>query len=165
MVMGTASDYLTNLPSRGLLSSTVLSSNLGGMRVYICEHDTSPPEDQVIKTNQTNILIRSLTLKNQKNNKPKTPSVKDTKSTTGNVKGKRVAESAAEGNAPAKRANLSISTGNPKPAEGSRTRSTTSSSKDSYQTMTVERLRTLLKERGLMVKGKKDELIARLRSK
>ncbi|KAI3842459.1 hypothetical protein MKX03_035066 [Papaver bracteatum] len=165
MVMGTASDYLTNLPSRGLLSSTVLSSNLGGMRVYICEHDTSPPEDQVIKTNQTNILIRSLTLKNQKNNKPKTPSVKDTKSTTENVKGKRVAESAAEGNAPAKRANLSISTGNPKPAEGLRTRSTTSSSKDSYQTMTVERLRTLLKERGLTVKGKKDELIARLRSK
>ncbi|KAI3919597.1 hypothetical protein MKX01_018420 [Papaver californicum] len=167
MVMGTASDYLTNLPSRGLLSSTVLSSNLGGMRVYICEHDTSPPEDQVIKTNQTNILIRSLNLKNQKNNKPKTPSVKDTKSKTENVKGKRVAERTAEGNAPAKRANLSISTGNPKPAEGSRTRSTSSSSssKDSYQTMTVERLRALLKERGLTVKGKKDELIARLRDK
>ncbi|KAI3987461.1 hypothetical protein MKX01_023239 [Papaver californicum] len=169
MVMGTASDYLTNLPSRGLLSSTVLSSNLGGMRVYICEHDTSPPEDQVIKTNQTNILIRSLNLKNQKNNKPKTPSLKDTKSKTENVKGKRVAERTADGNAPAKRANLSLSTGNPKPAEGSRTRSTSSSSssssKDSYQTMTVERLRTLLKERGLTVKGKKDELIARLRDK
>ncbi|KAI3901270.1 hypothetical protein MKW92_040990 [Papaver armeniacum] len=43
--------------------------------------------------------------------------------------------------------------------EGSKTHST---SKDSYQTMTVKMLRALLKERGLMVKGKKDELIARL---
>ncbi|RZC91298.1 hypothetical protein C5167_027361 [Papaver somniferum] len=43
--------------------------------------------------------------------------------------------------------------------DGSKTHST---SKDSYQTMTVKRLRGLLKERGLMVKGKKDELIARL---
>ncbi|KAI3886467.1 hypothetical protein MKX03_036754, partial [Papaver bracteatum] len=36
--------------------------------------------------------------------------------------------------------------------EGSETHST---STDSYQTMTVNRLRALLKERGLMVKGKK----------
>ncbi|KAI3879848.1 hypothetical protein MKX03_000467, partial [Papaver bracteatum] len=43
--------------------------------------------------------------------------------------------------------------------EGSKTRST---SKDTYQTMTVKTLRDLLKERGLMVKGNKDELIARL---
>ncbi|KAI3977172.1 hypothetical protein MKX01_035902, partial [Papaver californicum] len=42
---------------------------------------------------------------------------------------------------------------------------TLSTSKDSYQKVTVERLRALLKERGLMVKGKKDELIARLRGK
>ncbi|KAJ6764210.1 DET1- AND DDB1-ASSOCIATED PROTEIN 1 [Salix koriyanagi] len=38
-----ASRFLANLPSRGFLSSAVSSSNLGGMRVYICEHDTSPP--------------------------------------------------------------------------------------------------------------------------
>ncbi|MCL7027640.1 hypothetical protein MKW94_022883, partial [Papaver nudicaule] len=44
--------------------------------------------------------------------------------------------------------------------EGFKTHSSTS---DSYPTMTVERLHALLKERGLMVKGKKDELIARLR--
>ncbi|XP_026407567.1 uncharacterized protein LOC113302826 [Papaver somniferum] len=44
--------------------------------------------------------------------------------------------------------------------EGSKTHSR---SKDTYQTMTVKMLRDLLKERGLMVKGKKDELIARLR--
>ncbi|KAI3842794.1 hypothetical protein MKW92_002189 [Papaver armeniacum] len=44
--------------------------------------------------------------------------------------------------------------------EGSKTHS---ASKDTYQTLTVKTLRGLLKERGLMVKGKKDELIARLR--
>ncbi|KAJ6294251.1 hypothetical protein OIU76_022353, partial [Salix suchowensis] len=38
-----ASEFLSNLPSHGFLSSTVSSSNPGGMRVYICEHDTSPP--------------------------------------------------------------------------------------------------------------------------
>ncbi|KAL2482605.1 DET1- and DDB1-associated protein 1 [Forsythia ovata] len=38
----------------------------GGMRVYICDHDASPPEDQLITTNQMNILIRSFMLKNQK---------------------------------------------------------------------------------------------------
>uniref|UniRef100_A0A803QY39 DET1- and DDB1-associated protein 1 domain-containing protein n=1 Tax=Cannabis sativa TaxID=3483 RepID=A0A803QY39_CANSA len=36
------------------------------MRVYVCVHDTSPPDDQQIKTNQQNILIRSLTLRNKK---------------------------------------------------------------------------------------------------
>ncbi|KAI3866625.1 hypothetical protein MKX03_023837 [Papaver bracteatum] len=44
--------------------------------------------------------------------------------------------------------------------DGSKTHST---SKDTYQTMTVKTLRDLLKERGLMVKGNTDELIARLR--
>ncbi|KAB2019246.1 hypothetical protein ES319_D08G284900v1 [Gossypium barbadense] len=38
-----ASKFLSDLPSRGHLSSTIISSNLGGMRVYICEHNTSPP--------------------------------------------------------------------------------------------------------------------------
>uniref|UniRef100_A0A0R0JWH7 DET1- and DDB1-associated protein 1 domain-containing protein n=1 Tax=Glycine max TaxID=3847 RepID=A0A0R0JWH7_SOYBN len=60
-----ASLFLANLPSRGLFSSTVVSSNPGGMRVYVCDHDTSPP-GQHIKTNQQNILIRSLTLKKQR---------------------------------------------------------------------------------------------------
>ncbi|XP_038977839.1 uncharacterized protein LOC120108325 [Phoenix dactylifera] len=60
-----ASKYLPNLPSRGLFSAD-FSSNMGGMRVYVCDHDTSPPEDQVIKTNTTNILIRALQLSKQR---------------------------------------------------------------------------------------------------
>ncbi|KAF4377845.1 hypothetical protein G4B88_031511 [Cannabis sativa] len=54
-----ASKFLLNLPSRGLFSSTVLSSNPymykkrrmndgGGMRVYVCVHDTSPPGNRRI---------------------------------------------------------------------------------------------------------------------
>ncbi|KAG0496729.1 hypothetical protein HPP92_001420 [Vanilla planifolia] len=66
-VGGGASKYLKDLPSRGLFSSRFPSSNLGSIRVYVCDHDTTPPEDQVIKTNATNILIRSLQLSKQKN--------------------------------------------------------------------------------------------------
>ncbi|KVH98148.1 Ubiquitin ligase, Det1/DDB1-complexing [Cynara cardunculus var. scolymus] len=60
-----ASKFLIDLPSKGLFSSSVISSNLGGMQVYVTDHDTSPPENQVIKTDQVNILIRSLLLKQQ----------------------------------------------------------------------------------------------------
>ncbi|KAJ4972835.1 hypothetical protein NE237_006009 [Protea cynaroides] len=154
---GGASKYLANLPSRGLFSSTVISSNPGGIRVYICEHETSPPEEQLIETNQTNILIRSLTLKKQKSDS----SSKDVKgkATTESTKGKRAAERAIDGRTSAKRMHVTSSSGNPQ-QEGTSTRTI---GKD-FQGLTVERLRALLKERGLSVKGKKDELIARLKS-
>ncbi|KAH7867550.1 hypothetical protein Vadar_034785 [Vaccinium darrowii] len=149
-----ASKYLANLPSRGLFSSTVLSSNPGGMRVYICDHDTAPPDDQLIKTNQTNILIRSLTIKKQKGDS----SSKDIKSASpSEASRKRPAERVLDGRASAKRGvtnNQAVSR-----QEGSRSRVP---EKD-FQSLTVERLRALLKEKGLSVKGKKDELIARLR--
>ncbi|XP_042500904.1 uncharacterized protein LOC122078824 [Macadamia integrifolia] len=150
---GGASKYLANLPSRGLFSSTVISSNLGGVRVYICEHDTSPSEEQLIKTNQTNILIRSLTLKKQKNDS----SSKDAKgkATAECTKGKRAAERAVDGRASAKKMNVTNSSGSARQAG--------TSTHTDFQGLTVERLRALLKERGLSVKGKKDELIARLK--
>lgn len=151
---GGASQYLVNLPSRGLFSSTVLSSNPGGMRVYICEHDTSPPADQKIKTNQTNILIRSLTLKKQKND----CNSKDVKvKATTNARGKRSVERTGDGSS-AKKANIA-------PAHSSiRQEGSSSRSSVDLQGLTVERLRILLKERGLSTKGKKDELIGRLKN-
>ncbi|XP_010250743.1 PREDICTED: uncharacterized protein LOC104592902 [Nelumbo nucifera] len=153
---GGVSKYLANLPSRGLFSSTVISSNPGGMRVYVCDHDTSPPEDQLIKTNQMNILIRSLTLKKQKSDS----SAKDVKgkATAESTKGKRTAERIGDGRASVKRANMTKNSESAR-REGSSTRAP---EKD-LQSLTVERLRALLKERGLSVKGKKDELIARLK--
>lgn len=137
----TASKLLSNLPSRGLFSSTVSSSNLGGIRVYVCDHDTAPPENQVIKTDQMNILIRSLTLKKQK-------------SDVADGSRKRASDRAADGRASAKRAMTNSQ------QDGSSSRA----ADREFQGLTVERLRALLKERGLSVKGKKDELIARLRN-
>ncbi|XP_058226381.1 uncharacterized protein LOC131335156 [Rhododendron vialii] len=152
---GGASKYLANLPSRGLFSSTVLSSNPGGMRVYICDHDTAPPDDQLIKTNQTNILIRSLMLKKQKGDS----SSKDIKGASpSEASRKRPAERALDGRASAKRGATNNQAGSRQ--EGSRSRVP---EKD-FQSLTVERLRALLKEKGLSRNGKKDELIARLRS-
>ncbi|AED97754.1 SAP domain-containing protein [Arabidopsis thaliana] len=83
----TASKFLSDLPSRGFLSSTVVSSNPGSLRVYICEHDTSPPEGSSSRTGERD-----------------------------------------------------------------------------FQSLTVEKLRAMLKEKGLPTKGRKDELIARLKS-
>ncbi|KAH7858600.1 hypothetical protein Vadar_025793 [Vaccinium darrowii] len=149
-----AAKYLADLPSRGLFTSTLLSSNPGGMRVYVCDHDTSPPDDQLIKTNQTNILIRSLTLKKQKAES----SSKDVKgSTASEASRKRPGERALDGRASAKRAATDTQVGSPQ--EGSKSRVP---EKD-FRSLTVERLRALLKEKGLSPRGKKDELIARLR--
>ncbi|KAB2067945.1 hypothetical protein ES319_A09G262900v1 [Gossypium barbadense] len=145
-----ASKFLSDLPSRGHLSSPIISSNLGVMQVYICEHNTSPPESQHIKTDQQNILIRSLMLNNNKGGS----SSKDVKAAAEGPR-KRAAEKVMDSSASAKKAN----TKNNSQSEGS---SSSVAEKD-YHSFTVERLRALLKERGLSPKGKKDELIARLK--
>ncbi|KAI4329509.1 hypothetical protein MLD38_027890 [Melastoma candidum] len=147
-----ASKLLTNLPSRGLFSSsTVVSSNPGGMRVYVCEHETAPPEDQVIRTNQQNILIRSLMIKKQRG---------DSISKSG--KGTTVAEGSRK--RASERLSDAASAKRPNTQGGSQQEGSHShlSDKDLH-TLTVERLRALLKEKGLSAKGKKDELIARLK--
>ncbi|KAJ6374494.1 hypothetical protein OIU78_030077, partial [Salix suchowensis] len=158
-----ASEFLSNLPSHGFLSSTVYSSNPGGMRVYICEHDTSPPgimklfmklgfyldEGQEIKTNQTNILIRSLQLNKHKGDSS-LKGVKGLTATEGSRK--RAPERALDSRASAKRGNNQIDSRQGfEHAEGSYSRT---SEKD-YYSLTVERLRALLKEQGLSPKGKK----------
>ncbi|XP_010545952.1 PREDICTED: uncharacterized protein LOC104818187 [Tarenaya hassleriana] len=145
-----ASKYLSDLPSRGLFSSTVVSSNPGGMRVYICEHDTSAPEGQQIKTNQQNILIRSLMLKKQSGES----SSKVAKGAAEDRPRKRAANRAMDERTPSKRA-----------ANGTRQEGSSSRPGErDYHSLTVERLRALLKEKGLPAKGRKDELIARLKN-
>ncbi|KAG8638670.1 hypothetical protein MANES_14G051700v8 [Manihot esculenta] len=123
------------------------------MRVYICEHNTSPPEGQQIKTNQTNILIRSLQLKKQKGES----SSKDMKGVTA-AEGsrKRAPERLQDGRSSSKRSNNQICS----EQGGSDSRQ---ADRELYS-LTVEKLRALLKERGLSPKGKKDELVARLRN-
>ncbi|XP_050223123.1 uncharacterized protein LOC126673166 [Mercurialis annua] len=148
-----ASKFLANLPSRGFLSSTVLSSNPGGMRVYVCEHETMPSDSQQIKTNQTNILIRSLQLKKQKVDSCS----KDVKAlTAAEGSRKRASERVQDGRASAKRSNTQ--TGSRQDGSDSRL-----ADRDLYS-LTVERLRAMLKERGLSPKGKKEELVTRMRN-
>ncbi|KAF3436876.1 hypothetical protein FNV43_RR19629 [Rhamnella rubrinervis] len=133
-----ASKFLANLPSRGLFSSTVLSSNPGGMRVYVCVHDTSPPEGQQIMTNQQNILIRSLTLRNKKGDSGS----KDVKGAgAAESSRKRAPERVLDSRASAKRTNNQSGSRQ----EGSNVQTPTRD----YQGLTVERLRALLKAKGL----------------
>ncbi|MFS7971547.1 putative transcription regulator SAP family [Helianthus anomalus] len=141
-----ASKFLSNLPSKGLFSSPVVSSNLGGMRVYVTDHDTSPPDNQLIKTDQMNILIRSLLLKQQQKTESSTKGV-------GTKEGsrKRVSERAVDGRTSTKRAATQ--------QEGPKSRLP-----ENLNALTVERLRVLLRERGLSQRGRKDEIIARLKS-
>ncbi|KAL8250342.1 hypothetical protein R6Q59_034035 [Mikania micrantha] len=141
-----ASNFLSDLPSKGLFSSTLLSSNLGGMRVYVTDHDTSPPENQLIKTDQMNILIRSLLLKQQQKTES---SAKGVGAKDGSRK--RASERALDGRTSTKRAGFL--------QEGPE-----SQLPENLNTLTVERLRVILRKIGISRRGRKDELIARLRS-
>ncbi|BBN06787.1 hypothetical protein MPTK1_3g23880 [Marchantia polymorpha subsp. ruderalis] len=104
-----ASQYLQELPSRGFFSSSQQPASQGGLRVYICDHETAPPEEQLIKTDSTNILIRYLTLKKTKveqsgkDNKRKSPSE--------DGKGKRHAERSCDEKIMIKRVNVSGGSG------------------------------------------------------
>ncbi|XVF08711.1 hypothetical protein REPUB_Repub07fG0027000 [Reevesia pubescens] len=139
-----ASKFLSNLPSRGHLSSTVISSNL------IILLSLVHPENQHIKTNQQNILIRSLMLNNKKGDS----SSKDVKAAAEGPR-KRAAERVMDSRASAKKVNTQSSS---RPEASS-----SHAAEKDYHSLTVERLRALLKERGLSPKGKKDELITRLK--
>eukprot|EP00249_Psilotum_nudum_P011209 c23029_g1_i1 orf=198-692(+) len=150
-----AGQFLTDLPSRGYFSSSaVLPSSPGALRVYICDHDTSPPDEQLIKTDPTNILIRSLTLKKAKRD---LTTKEKGKSPVDSAKGKRPADVIPDENL-SKKVNAGSGSANSRKDCGPNRLS----DKD-IQRCTVEKLRTLLKERGLPLKGKKEELIARLK--
>ncbi|KAL6659812.1 hypothetical protein ACP70R_002641 [Stipagrostis hirtigluma subsp. patula] len=140
-----ASKFLTGLPSRGNFASSSVSS-LGGLRVYVCEHSTDPPEGQVIKTDTTNILIRHLQLNKQKSE------VKDAGSRTpgDRSKGKRSAARSLDISNSAKRPNLGSSSGSSANEE-----TISGFSQHTLQSFTVERLRALLRQSGLPTKGKK----------
>ncbi|CAN6446883.1 unnamed protein product [Victoria cruziana] len=138
-----AAVHLKDLPSRGLFSSPTVCSSMGGLRSYVCDKDTAPPVDQVIRTDQTNILIRALTLKKQETK---------TKNVAESAKGKRSAERSLD----------RLSTKRANKTDGSSSQCRGNDMEDLHS-MTVERLRSLLKAKGLSTKGKKDELVERLR--
>ncbi|XP_072148947.1 protein LOWER TEMPERATURE 1 [Setaria viridis] len=151
---GRTSSLLAGLPSRGNFTESDVASSMARLKVYICLHDTAPPEGQVVKTDTNNILIRALQLSKHKSE------AKDMSSKTPgeSSRGKRNAARNLDGKNPSKRPNIGSPTGSSAHEESS-----SGFSELTLQSFTVEKLRSLLKERGLSPKGKKDELIARLR--
>ncbi|XP_037430327.1 uncharacterized protein LOC119296012 isoform X1 [Triticum dicoccoides] len=111
-------------------------------------------EGQVIETDTTNILIRHLQLKKKESE------AKDAGSRTPGEsgKGKRCAARSLGVQKSSKKPNLGSSSGLPSSDEA-----ISGFSQHTLQSFTVERLRALLRQRGLTTKGKKDELITRLR--
>ncbi|CAK9226815.1 unnamed protein product [Sphagnum jensenii] len=160
--MAGAAQYLQNLPSRGCFSQPSATST-GGMKVYVCQHDTAPPDEQLIKTDSTNILIRALTLKKEKGRTDQ--KAKDSKgkvvtaaaSTPEEGKGKRPAERQLEDKPALKRANTANGSTPDRKEEGS-----SRLSGKNLQVCTVQQLKAMLKEMNLPLKGNKEELIARL---
>ncbi|KAG2629117.1 uncharacterized protein LOC120699396 isoform X2 [Panicum virgatum] len=151
---GRTSSLLAGLPSTGNFTESNIASSMGGLKVYICLHDTAPPEGQVVKTDTNNILIRALQL-----NKHKSEAKDASCKTPGeSSRGKRNAARNLDGKNPSKRPNIGSAGGSSAHEEPS-----SGFSELLLQSFTVEKLRSLLKERGLSPKGKKDELIARLR--
>jgi hypothetical protein len=158
--MAGAAQYLQNLPSRGFFSQP--SSTMGAMKVYICQHDTAPPDEQLIKTDSTNILIRALTLKKEKGrteqkSKDNKGKVAAAAATPEEGNGKRPAERQPDDKPASKRANISNGS-TPERKDGASIRL----SGKNLQVCTVQQLKAMLKEMNLPLKGNKEELIARL---
>ncbi|KAL6623167.1 hypothetical protein ACP70R_033046 [Stipagrostis hirtigluma subsp. patula] len=143
---GRTASLLAGLPSRGNSTEIDISSSMGGLKVYLCLHDTAPPEGQVVKTDTNNILIRALQLNKQKS-EGRDVSCKTPGETS---RGKRSAARNLDGKNPSKRPNTGSSAGSAAHEERS-----PCLSEQTLQSFTVEKLRSLLKERGLSPKGKK----------
>ncbi|GBG82803.1 hypothetical protein CBR_g36334 [Chara braunii] len=165
--------FLAGLPSRGNFAKTTPGSVLQGLLpVYICDRDTSPPEEQYIRTDTTNILIRALK-KGKDDSKAKDLKGKAAQE---DHKGKRPSAAGLD-DRPMKRVNASGgsggghepgtqgaavgSSGRKENAGGSSGGVSGKMSEKELQNLTVDKLKALLKENGLPLKGKKDELIAR----
>ncbi|GBG78733.1 hypothetical protein CBR_g27958 [Chara braunii] len=157
--------FLDRLPSRGNFTKTTSGSVVQGLLpVYICDHDTSPPEDQFIRTDPTNILIRALK-KGKDDSKAKDLKGKAAQE---DHKGKRPADAGLD-DRPTKRVHANGGGGGHAPgtqgaaenAGGSSGGVSGKMSEKELQNLTVDKLKALLKEKGLPLKGKKDELIAR----
>ena len=128
---------LSTLPSRGLCSSARPALH-GAPRVYVPVHDTAPPADQVVRTDGTNLLIRSLTQHREREERARKAGAD-----------KRPADGAAPAPA-AKRPATEVSLpAGPITAAAARG-------------FTVPQLKAALQSKGLPVGGKKEDLLERL---
>eukprot|EP00898_Chlorokybus_atmophyticus_P006036 jgi/Chlat1/6433/Chrsp45S06047 len=140
--------FLEGLPSQGNFTQWAGVLNVPA-KTYLCEHNTTPPESGRITTDQTNILIRALTLKQAKD---------------ASSKEKRPAE-ASDAAPAAKRHNSGRGRGGAEASGSKGGASGSGSTSHTERTLlakTVEQLKILLREKGLGRSGKKEELVARL---
>ncbi|GJN40050.1 hypothetical protein PR202_gb29216 [Eleusine coracana subsp. coracana] len=102
-----AATALAGLPSRGNFTESNIASSTGGLKIYLCLHDTAPPDGQVVKTDTNNILIRALQLSKQKSE------AKDVSCKTPgeSSRGKRNAARSLDAKNPSKRPNTGNSAG------------------------------------------------------
>lgn len=160
-----ASSLLGDLPSRGLLTDTQ-GLSVSRPPPHVCDYDTAPPPEQVITTDPVNILIRALMSRRAIREAQQKGSGKD-------HKGKRPAASMDDNttNASAKRERRDHAGPESRGSErgdsrashggGGSSGSSHKISKAELEGYTVDRLRTFLKERGLPMRGRKEELLTR----
>lgn len=137
--------------------------------VYVADHNTAPPPDQIIKLDPTGALVRSLQSRKAREGAGKRATKID--------KGKRPAEdppATTEGQNSAKRPGLAVSSGALGPSSSARAEPPSSSlpgpaqsefASGQLKNKTIKDLQAILRAWGLPVSGKKDDLISRLLEK
>ncbi|GAB4820663.1 hypothetical protein N2152v2_007709 [Parachlorella kessleri] len=151
---------LGNLPSRGTLTCIQPGAAFTAPPTpYIAAHDTAPPENQVVRTDPTSILIRALQSRKAKEDAKKKAKAAD--------KGKRPIEDGGEVGRASKRAADGAGPSNaaavagpsvPAPSEAQFT-------KLGLQAKTIKDLQIVLKAWNLATGGKKEDLINRILDK
>lgn len=119
---------------------------------YIAMHDTSPPSSQVVMTDPSSLLIKSLQARKGK----KAVTKRD-------VKGKRSAEQEASGRIVAKKSAIEGSASGSRPsAVGQEQQQGQQSSRSELEAKTVKELQNILQSMNLPVSGRKGALIDRV---
>jgi hypothetical protein len=130
---------------------------------YIAAHNTAPPPDQVVKTDPTSLLIKSL-----QSRKAREEGMKKKTTRQPADKGKRQAEGAADGEASksAKRgpgaSGSGPSTASAQAGPSSLPPSETEYSIELLSKKTIKDLQAILKAWSLPISGKKDDLVRRI---
>jgi septal ring-binding cell division protein DamX len=158
------------LQYRGLLTSVQPGSAFVSAPVpYIAAHNTSPPPNQIVKTDPTSLLIKSLQSRKAKEEpKKKKPAARQPAD-----KGKRPAEATAdeEGSKPAKKgpaASIDASGAGPSNASAQAAGPSMLPPSETEYTIellskrTIKDLQAILKAWSLPISGKKDELCRRI---
>lgn len=155
---------------RGLLTSVQPGSAfVSAPALYIADHNTAPPVNQVVKTDPSSLLIKTL----QKQVPKEDPKRKGARASD---RGKRPAEGPAEGDpGNAAKRGPGVSGAGPSNAAGPSTSAAAGPSipqpaeadynRLRLQSKTVKDLQAILKAWGLPISGKKEDLVVRIMEK